>query len=99
MAASHTELQDCQNIIKSNYSDFIKAYSILAAHSQNYPLVDRPRFEVFCNKLEIISSVLTNKTCNKIFNECGSGFDLTRPQFLNAILQLVFAKFLRPKAQ
>ena len=86
MAASQTELLDCQNIIKSNYSDFIKAYSILAAHSQNYPLIDRPRFEVFCNKLEIISSVLTNKTCNKIFNECGSGFDLTRPQFLNAIL-------------
>ena len=35
----------------------------------------------------------------KIFDKSGCGKDLNRPQFLKAILNLIYAKYLRPKAQ
>mmetsp|Transcript_7587 Transcript_7587/g.8758 ORF Transcript_7587/g.8758 Transcript_7587/m.8758 type:complete len:81 (+) Transcript_7587:19-261(+) len=80
MAASQAELQDCKNYIKSGYADFIKSYSILAAHSAHYPLIDKPRFEIFCNKLNILSSHLTMDSCFKIFTRItGTGRGLSRP--------------------
>ena len=47
----------------------------------------------------MLSSTLTIKSSFKIFDRVGQGKDLDRPQFLRATIQLVYAKYLRPKAQ
>ena len=61
--------------------------------------MDLPRFEVFVNKMNILSSSLSRQTCFKIFDRVGQGHDLSRSQFLQAIVQIIFAKYLRPKAK
>ena len=99
MTSDEDQLEEVEKLIKSGYPDFIKAYSILASHSQAYPLIDKPRFEVFVNKCHMLSGTLQIETCFKIFNRIGEGKDLDRPRFLRAVLYLVHAKYLRPKAQ
>ena len=71
----------------------------MASHSENYPLIDRPRFEVFVRKANLSGYMLSVEKSFKIFDKSGCGKDLNRPQFLKAILNLIYAKYLRPKAQ
>ena len=99
VSLSEEQLLDLQQIIKHGYPDFIKTYSILASHSVNYPLIDKPRFEVFVKKANLSGYMLSIEKSMKVFDITGCGKDLGRPQFLKAILNLIYAKYLRPKAQ
>ena len=54
---------ECQNLLKQHYVPFLKMYQVLAAHSANFPLVDKPRFEVMCQKMNLITTALSLNDC------------------------------------
>lgn len=78
----------------------MKTFAVLSSHSKQFPLVDMARWELFCQCLNLLSSSFDINSCFEVFRKaCNNGFGLSRPQFLKAIVLLVFAKYLRPEAQ
>lgn len=90
---------EIHQIIKNNYQFFMKTHAVLSAHSFSFPLVDKPRWELFCQCLQLWNSSFEVSDCFKVFHKCCDGFGLSRPGFLKAIIVLIKAKYLRPEAQ